>query len=1260
MDYQYETLLDQRFQMLCQSLLLSEYENVKCFPVGKADGGRDATSHRGDSLETVFQVKFSHNPGTIKNVTKWITDTLEKEKEKIAKLKERGASRYVLITNVTPSANLDSGAIDKVDAYLSENLPMESICWWRNDLDRRLDVSYDLKLQYPSLLTGTDMLRLLWENIGSREDTDRRRMALNAYFAHQAEQDATIRFKQAELLPSSLLNLFVDVPAVPRGAGNDENASALFLGYADHFLRKSADSSDDDDRDAHYRLRQYVELGYFSPEHETRSSHLARFLDEAGASSGAADLLLDSAFTDQIPHVVLEGAPGQGKSTLSQYLAQLQRLRILNRHQELRRLPSGHVGSAVMMPFKIELRDLALWIKGEDPWAGTPHSGHSKPRTLEGALAAHVEKYSGGFEFDVADMGFVIQSRPVLVILDALDEVADLEDRHRVVEEVTTAVTRLRHNARSLKMLITSRPTAVSGAPSFSQSKFDYLTLSAIPTKLAIEYAEKWGKARNLVKADIDDISQTLHQKMSAPHMAELAKNTMQLSILLSLIYHRGPSLPDKRTELYDAYIGSFFNREVEKSAVVREHRALLFSIHQHLAYYMHAKAESDGTAGRISEDDLRQVVREYLISRKEPQDALDSLLTGVVERVVALVSRVEGTYEFEVQPLREYFAARYLYDTAPYVPATSMGYGTKPDRFNGIARNPYWMNVTRFFAGCFTSGELLDLAERVCALCDDPEMKGSFYPRSLALALLQDWVFAHSKVATERVLDKVFNEYGIRTSYLADSELSISPWETTSFDLSLSPKIGSTYLSEKFIPKLLSDIPNETNRALALLVGKQSDRDMQPLRDEWSDRYRGADKDRRIELIKLANWANLPLGYLDSSLFSDETDIAILLAILKSHGAKHLPVQLHRDIVIAALNSADQFGAFTGSDDLSQSLLATFPVVWHYARSHRFPPLLLGNRRAAISDDAGAIATTLYEIMRPLGDRKDFKTDLNAWRLHTAAMISEFGQTWNTNLIGLMSGSVRAGDERGAGADFLMDPNRSICDRVRNAKRRSKQPEWWAEQLQEISSDSDAELWIATAYCWASVDVLHGLWESMEGLLEALPTLSFARIAEMATYSGMITEGGQGICPVTPGVGWIRSVNLSSRMLAIFFSRIRDETQKDRILRKRVAKPLAPLLGVQAAEYAWTRFLAGAISEEEMFRFVKKFHTADVLSQRIAHRINSQKELRAMRPVLLRVVENSESLPDSLLASAEHMLRLTGRKSRPVLRTANKEKWFD
>lgn len=259
-----------------------------------------------------------------------------------------------------------------------------------------------------------------------------------------------------------------------------------------------------------------------------------------------------------------------------------------------------------MMPFKIELRDLAIWLKGIDPWAPGETTEHGRPRSLESALSAHVERYSGGVSFDVSDLLFVMQGTAVLVILDALDEVADLDDRQRVVDEVTAAATRLESRNSDLKIVITSRPTAVAGSPTFDSSKFFYLTLSAIHPTLAMQYTRKWAKARNLDDDDLAVLLTTLEQKLEAPHMAELAKNTMQLSILLSLTHLRGSTLPDKRTELYDAYIDVFLNREAEKDRTVRENRELLINIHRYLGYYLHARAEVNGATGRISTEELR------------------------------------------------------------------------------------------------------------------------------------------------------------------------------------------------------------------------------------------------------------------------------------------------------------------------------------------------------------------------------------------------------------------------------------------------------------------------------------------------------------------------------------------------------------------------------------------------------------------------------------------------------------------------------
>src|SRR5947199_146229 len=49
--YHYETLGDERFQELCQSLLTATFPNIQCLPVGQPDGGREAYCWRRGDLD---------------------------------------------------------------------------------------------------------------------------------------------------------------------------------------------------------------------------------------------------------------------------------------------------------------------------------------------------------------------------------------------------------------------------------------------------------------------------------------------------------------------------------------------------------------------------------------------------------------------------------------------------------------------------------------------------------------------------------------------------------------------------------------------------------------------------------------------------------------------------------------------------------------------------------------------------------------------------------------------------------------------------------------------------------------------------------------------------------------------------------------------------------------------------------------------------------------------------------------------------------
>lgn len=151
------------------------------------------------------------------------------------------------------------------------------------------------------------------------------------------------------------------------------------------------------------------------------------------------------------------------------------------------------------------------------------------------------------------------------------------------------------------------------------QSKFLHLRLAPLNTDLALEYSDKWATARRLRDNVRLSVRETLRQRISSPHMAELARNTMQLSILLNLIYQHGESLPSKRTEMYNEYVNLFFSREVEKSDIVREYRQLLERLHRFLGWHLHSQAEDSRATGRASEAKLRFLLEEFLVSVGQP-----------------------------------------------------------------------------------------------------------------------------------------------------------------------------------------------------------------------------------------------------------------------------------------------------------------------------------------------------------------------------------------------------------------------------------------------------------------------------------------------------------------------------------------------------------------------------------------------------------------------------------------------------------------
>lgn len=546
--YNLEAMGDERFQQFAQALLVKEFPALQCLPVGQPDGGRDAFSRTWDQPDSngfiVFQVKFVRDPSS-RGSRDIISSVIDTEAAKVATLLSQGATAYYLITNVKGTAHLGSGSIDRVNRQLSDAFGIDAHCWWRDDIESRVDGHSSIKWSYPEIIRATDFLEYFFVTKGD-QSTQLRTDALRAFMAYQYRYDQKLKFKQIDL-EKPIQSLFIDIPAriVPMvdTKQDTEWTDAINFSLIDRSHPKIPNRYDD--------------------------------INDTNRLPGALRLMLYKPFLSRRTRIVIEGAPGQGKSTITQYLCQIHRMALLSK-SELSEVRQQHRPDDARIPFRLDMRDYGRWLAGFDPFSDEPSAkrSQSSSHVLESFIATHVSSNTG-HTFSASDLASISKQAQLLIVLDGFDEVADTGLRNRIVAEVSNAADRLEQTSISLQIVVTSRPAAFANSPGFPRDEWQHVQITALSTPAILEYAGKWLDGRDSDPREKREVTQVLTEKLDQPHIRTLAHNPMQLSILLTLISVQGASLPDKRTSLYDKYIDIFMDREAEKSLVVRDNRVL-------------------------------------------------------------------------------------------------------------------------------------------------------------------------------------------------------------------------------------------------------------------------------------------------------------------------------------------------------------------------------------------------------------------------------------------------------------------------------------------------------------------------------------------------------------------------------------------------------------------------------------------------------------------------------------------------------------
>lgn len=705
--YLYERLTDKRFQELCGALLAHLFPNLTCYPVGQADGGRDAVHKNPTTGDAIYQVKWTSKP--LRDPVAWLDSAINQEAENIKQLVKDGAAQYYLLTSIAGTSARNRGTMDKLDQRLAAHsktfgVPMQ--CWWRADIDARVDSApTSLKWTYQEMLAGVDAVRYVIEADDIEAKDQELRALLLKLLSTQWVDDAKVKFKQVELDSHFLADLFIDVEALRSG-----------------------------------EARRTADLNPVSP--------------PAEALGGAAAYLLAA----RRPLTLVRGEPGQGKSTLGQYLCQVHRAAFLP-EGEYRPGPAPELTTASpRLPIRADLRDYSTWLSGRDPFSDGNKKGKApRPGSIEQFLADLITTKSGGHKATQADVDDILHRFPTLVVLDGLDEVASPKTRDRVVAEIDRFASRLGNSVTPPQLVVTTRPNA-SGMAEPTQDMFETITLSRLSPKLRTAYLRRWADAQKIRGRDRHDLERNFRERSAEPHILQLADNPMQLSILLFLMHIRGSSVPVGRTNLYRSYMEKFLDREAAKTPAVEEFRDDLEEVTSFLGWRLQSQAEATKSNGQVATKDLKKAILDYLFGVEKDTSLVDALFTAVTDRVWALTSKVQGTFEFDVQPLREFFAARFLNEFA------GAGlHGFDPSAvLRELVRRAYWLNTARFYAGFARPNELAGLVEGIAEELESQTTR----PRQVRLAtwtLLSDGVFSAKPRTQRQAVELLSDDLSIR-----------------------------------------------------------------------------------------------------------------------------------------------------------------------------------------------------------------------------------------------------------------------------------------------------------------------------------------------------------------------------------------------------------------------------------------------------------------------------------------------------------------
>ena len=461
MEYYFNEIDAFKFQRLINSILDSRYgDNFRTTPLRGADGGRDGETAPGNPFleykiedntppqegilskprngRYLFQVKHHRTIDTRStDARRSVLSDFESELRSnvLTRTGDDSVNFFYLITNVSSSSDALSKLDTKRKRLLRNRKDLHADIWWKDQIVAFLDRMPQLWNSFPEIFAGSKVPFIADIMADSKNNLSRSvRLALKK----QYRRDRIVKFRQIGL-ETELSKLFVDL---------DISLSHLRRADQRYLLVAELESieNDFDGEDSKERSAALVAYHRFmTHREEPLISALNILLNESNRLTDEHDL------KSTISKYILEGGPGQGKSTITQMAMQIYRHALL---QENELHPEGRwiLPDKMRIPFRIELRKFAEWLSA------------NPDASVEQFLIMELNLDSGSDQINVGHLHDVIENSPIFLVFDGLDEIGSDDLRDIVILKIRDCVQRIEEDLKAdLRTIITTRPPAIIG-----------------------------------------------------------------------------------------------------------------------------------------------------------------------------------------------------------------------------------------------------------------------------------------------------------------------------------------------------------------------------------------------------------------------------------------------------------------------------------------------------------------------------------------------------------------------------------------------------------------------------------------------------------------------------------------------------------------------------------------------------------------------------------------------------------------------------